>query len=597
MGVCGSKGNECWSGVVSPPSAVSGPTLLESRSRRLAQESNIASKPSMPYLRAGTVETCSGTGTPSDDTDPVAESLNTILEHLWPKISAYTSELIAKDVQPALEASLPQALRRGFRFDKKRCHLGHQPLEFRSFTIEKETQTTGRGDHQNLVFKARVEWKADCSIFLRVARTGIGIKGLTIKGVLLLKLIGLIDKPPFFEGIRAYFTNSPEIDLVFDGAARFLNLGPVHHKIQEVLSHQIDQLMVVPNRMGYAIMPEADIFMIKSPPAVGVLTLTISRANGLLAMDHPWFSQASSDPYVKVKCGALSFQTPTKYKSLSPDFHFEIAIPIYDQLRQSLLFQLFDEDFMKGDDFLGKASVAVRDMISWGRGHEQAIELCNEHGEKGKNGKLFLSAVWRPLSLSTSCHGEGLIFAGVYSAKKLPSMGKGAHFWVNISCTELQLGFQQEPHETARILEPDAKTSSNTEDDNLALTERLKILSKYGMSEADMATILQVDAEELRKSRSQRSVSQAVHVLTGLDRHEIRWDQGFEFPVKKLHKAVIQFEVMCELPHQSPKVLGTYHCSASELATCKQNTSWRTVKVPESGIILKIKLSARGLGV
>merc|ERR1711865_623666 len=138
----------------------------------------------------------------------------------------------------------------------------------------------------------RFEWNADCEIFLKFAGTGIGLRGVSIKGTLMLELVGLMDRPPFVEGIRAFLRNTPTIDLQFQGAGEsLLNVGVIRQQIVNVLRDQINSSLVVPNRMGFALVPNADIFMIKSPCAEGILTLTVWSAKKLLAMDNNWFSK------------------------------------------------------------------------------------------------------------------------------------------------------------------------------------------------------------------------------------------------------------------------------------------------------------------
>merc|ERR1719454_2236717 len=112
----------------------------------------------------------------------------------------------------------------------------------------------------------------------------------------MLELVGLIDRPPFVEGVRAFLANPPEIDVEFQGAVEtFLNVNIIRHQIINVLGDQINSALVVPNRIGFALVPHADIFTIKSPPAQGILTLNILNAKELLAMDTNWFSRPSSD--------------------------------------------------------------------------------------------------------------------------------------------------------------------------------------------------------------------------------------------------------------------------------------------------------------
>jgi len=544
----------------------------------------------------------SESSTPANFTGPVADALNRVLEHLWPRISRYATEVISTEVQPILQAALPSALA-GLRFDPERCHLGQQPLEFRKVVIEQEGQSTAAGDIQNLVFQARVEWDADCSIYLSFAGAGLGIRGLKIKGVLLLELVGLMDRPPFFQGLRTFFNNHPDIDLEFQGAAQgLLNSGVIRRRILDVIASQVANLMVVPNRLGFAVTPDADIFCIKSPPAQGLLRLTVHSAQNLLAMDTTWLGAGSSDPYVKVHCGGYSFRSPTQYKTLSPEFSYTVILPVSEPHHQRIRLDLFDEDQMTRDDFLGKLSLPVDALMSWGPESRKVMKLRSDADENGKNGTVCLSAEWRPLLLDTSgthTDSPGLVFAGVYAASKLPIMPEGTQYWVAIRCAGLSPGFDEAARTTDRCLEApdllDKDTPHSTSAAAMSMKSKLLLLKKYGMSEADMSKVLEVDEQKLRDSLLRRSDTDTAGDLARKSTQAVQWDCGFEFPVERLSDAVLSFELWCQSPNAAAKALGTYRCCVGELAECHNCTSWRTVEVPGTCALLKLKLGLRYL--
>eukprot|EP00931_Biecheleriopsis_adriatica_P072814 TRINITY_DN47211_c0_g1_i1.p1 TRINITY_DN47211_c0_g1~~TRINITY_DN47211_c0_g1_i1.p1 ORF type:complete len:590 (+),score=104.81 TRINITY_DN47211_c0_g1_i1:49-1818(+) len=547
-----------------------------------------------PSLTYSTVSEGNLDETPAGFTGPVAGGMNEILEHLWPRISAYASDAIINEVQPQLLAALPSALQ-GLRFEKERCHLGTNPVEFRSIHIDKETQITANGVTENLVFQARVEWFADLSVYLTLAGAGLGIRGLSFKGVLLLKLVGLMDRPPFFEGVRVYFNNSPDIDLQFQGTGNhLLNMGSIRSKILEMITSQINATVVVPNRLGYSIVPDADIFTLKSPPAQGVLTLTVWSADKLLPMDTNWFGRGTSDPYVSVACGAYKFRSPTKYKTLSPTFAYTVSVPIADAVHQRVQLELFDEDLLTSDDFLGKLSLPVSKLVDWGKRRRVTCQLVDEQGEKGKNGTVRVSSEWRPLLLDgkgTHFAGPGVVYTGIYSATKLPILGNGATYWVAVHCGNLLKGFEPLTSETEHLerLEEEATTDSPRRVE--MMKEKLALLRSYGMSEADMAKLLDVEEDMLAGSLERSSTSLALG-LAQPRTCTVQWDRSFEFLVGCAQEADVSFQVWCQAAGAS-KLLGTYKCQVSELAACHNGTSWRTVAVPNTQVSLKLKLQMR----
>lgn len=528
--------------------------------------------------------------TPTGFTGPVAEGMNEILTHLWPRISAYASEAIVTEVQPALLAVLPSALQ-GIRFDQEKCHLGDSPLEFRTIYINKETQQTARGVQENLVVQARVEWFSDLSVYLSLAGAGVGIQGLSFKGVLMLKLVGLMDRPPFFEGVRVYFNNLPEIDFVFQGAAQsLLNFSLMRHKLLDLIKAQLSDLMVVPNRLGYSIAPGTDIFEIKSPPAQGVLKLTVWSAKDILAMDKNLISKDSSDPYVTIACGAYRFRSPTKFCTLTPTFAWSCLIPIADKDHQRLHLEMFDEDLMSQDDFLGKRSFPTSTLIGWSAKKKTTCSLLDEDGQRGKNGTFVMSAEWMPLLLSATGEDRdkaGLVFAGVYSASQLPDRGDNAQYWILVRCSGVLPDFDQKPRETDKCERcPDSVAAFDERSDAMTLASKLAVLRKYGMSQADIASVLGIREETLRH------LDQSATNLP--DRWcTVNWDRSFEFLVYSAKESNLSFELWCQPASAAPELLGNYECCISDLSSRPSWTSWRTVTVPNTEIRLKLKLQMR----
>jgi len=594
MGACTSSANQ-----PALPAARTLPTLLtcrtplqpESSAKNLDKSLSVHLQPAPPNLRPQQVLPAEGTG-------PLSERLNAILELLWPKLSAYATESIMTELQPQLQQAMPRALQ-GICFDEEKCHLGHKPVQFRRIDMHKETQATATGHLENLVFTIDFEWNADCEIFLKFAGTGIGLRGVSIKGTLMQELVGLMDRPPFVQGVRSFLANPPEIDLEFQGAAEsLLNLGSIRQQIINVIRDQINSTLVVPNRMGVSLVPDADIFVIKSPPAQGILEVTVWSAKQLPAMDFNWFSKPSSDPYVTVGCGAHSFRSQTKCKTLSPQFEYTVTLPIWEEANQCLRFELFDEDTFSGDDFLGRLDLPVKELISWGSHQVFTHELLDEKGNGGSNGEVCLSAVWRPLLLdATGQHSDesGLVFAGVYSAWNLPHSEDATKYWVNVCCSGLMHGFDVGVTDTP-TLEPDGSNPLHDNSEDVAvLKEKLEVLRKHNVSKEDIAKILEVDVEKLDSAELGRSDTGLATGLAGSQRQKVNWDNGFEFPVEQVNKTTLSFDLKCQGSSGTPRSLGVYTCSVAELASCENCTSWRTVRVPGTPILLKLKIAARYL--
>eukprot|EP00933_Yihiella_yeosuensis_P031168 TRINITY_DN2471_c3_g1_i1.p1 TRINITY_DN2471_c3_g1~~TRINITY_DN2471_c3_g1_i1.p1 ORF type:complete len:632 (+),score=92.14 TRINITY_DN2471_c3_g1_i1:192-1898(+) len=540
----------------------------------------------------------SGASTPSHFRDATAPFLNNILDHFWPRVSTYVSEMVISQVQPALEEALPVALQ-GLRLET--CNFGTEPLQFRKVKIVKEKQVTASGDKQNLVFMARLGWDGDCDITLSFAGTRFGIKGLSIDGILLVELVGLMNQPPFFEGTRIFFNNVPEIDLEFQGcAAGIVNSSVVRNKIVEVVTNSIMDIMVVPNRMGYSVVPDADIFMIKSPPAQGLLTLTIWSAQDLPSMDTTWFGGVGkADPYVVIHCGSFTSRSPTIYKTLNPQWEHKVAVLIFEPNHQRVKIEVSDEDLLTHDDFIGKLTIPVSEMLNWGEHLRVVKQLIGEDDKPGRYGKISMSASYRPLEIGIekkhSPAASGLIFVGIHSASKVPAHAKGTTYWAVVRCSNPLSGFCKNAYETDRIVQQES-TSEEPTVDQLSMKSRLLLLQNYGLSQEDMATVLQVDEQSLQSALLHHSKTSAAVELAQLRTHDVLWECGRDFPVESVTDSFVTIELYCQEPSKKEKILGSLKYSISDLMTYKNWTTWMTEEIEGSCIMLKVKLGVRFLG-
>merc|ERR550534_976444 len=355
----------------------SSPTLLEnstpSRKQRPAGGDIQASPAALPVniSRTRCVSEGSIASTPQGYTGEVAGALNQIVDHLWPRISNYTTDLLLNEVQPQMQKNLPKLLD-NMSFHPDKCHLGSNPLEFRRIRIDREQQKTAAGGIDNLAIQARFEWDADCNIFLRFPKVpglpgaGLGIQGLSIHGVLILELVGLFNEPPFFEGVRIFMNKAPDIDVKFEGAAEgLLNFSWVREKIEGLVEESIAGLLVLPNRFGYAIAPDADLFRIKAPVSQGMLNITVWEAAGLPAKERTWLGKPSSDPYVVLTCGRETFQSHAVFKNLKPKWDWTASMLIQEVVHQRIRIDVFNDRTVGKDDFMGRTSLPVTKLLEW----------------------------------------------------------------------------------------------------------------------------------------------------------------------------------------------------------------------------------------
>eukprot|EP00913_Durusdinium_trenchii_P029236 g27405.t1 len=182
---------------------------------------------------------------------------------------------------------------------------------------EAEAGMTPFPDVQDADLTNCMEWHGDPSIFLQLAGQEGGVHGIMLRGQLLVELVHMLPYPPMFKGVRLFFLDPPELQ----------NVSLIQRKILDVVQGQLASRVVAPKFMGFK-MVNTDIFQITSPAAEGILRVTVWSANDLLPMDTSFFGKGTSDPYVKVRCGAHVLKSETFWKTLCPQFGFKASLPI-----------------------------------------------------------------------------------------------------------------------------------------------------------------------------------------------------------------------------------------------------------------------------
>ena len=87
--------------------------------------------------------------------------------------------------------------------------------------------------------------------------------------------------------------------------------------------------------------------------------MRVVAARNLRAMDFNGFS----DPYVKLQVGKQRFKTKVVKMNLNPEWDQEFSFVVAD-VREVLKFDVYDEDLIGIDDFLGQMKVPLEDLLA-----------------------------------------------------------------------------------------------------------------------------------------------------------------------------------------------------------------------------------------
>lgn len=126
---------------------------------------------------------------------------------------------------------------------------------------------------------------------------------------------------------------------------------------------------------------------------IGILRMTVLRANNLIADDKSLFGESSSDPYVQVTVGKQTEKTDVVSKTLNPEWStanvFDFPVHSRDEL---VGIEVLDYDLTSGNDSIGKArDHTVLELVNLMKEVEHTVQL----GEGPSGGTLTFLAQWR----------------------------------------------------------------------------------------------------------------------------------------------------------------------------------------------------------
>lgn len=138
----------------------------------------------------------------------------------------------------------------------------------------------------------------------------------------------------------------------------------------------------------------------------------------------------SSDPYVVFRCGSEKQKAAVKYRTLNPTWNQTFEFPVNPVQRVSgrMLLECRDHDLLRADDFLGNATIELREIPDDGSTQELSLDL-----EGVAHGMLNISVrfvpVGKPLDIAElsarSATTQGIRASG-RSTKKLAHLGSRA---------------------------------------------------------------------------------------------------------------------------------------------------------------------------
>ncbi|CAE7605518.1 esyt3 [Symbiodinium natans] len=363
----------------------------------------------------------------------------------------------------------------------EKCTLGTKPAELQSIQASKfcedpvEESTTIRLD-------AQLNYVGDCHVDISCTVGSLVLTQLQVTGEIVIELVRLQKHPPWFSGVRIYFSNRPKIDLVVQTEVLGLNANFefIKQKLVTALGDVIASQTVLPNRFCIPIADAISEVDLRTPTPQGVVRLVVVEARGLPdpGRSHwhnvlrPFLGSRGVPegpdvhPFVEVAIGAQVQRTEVVNGSLSPKWEhgncFDFVVD--DIKRQEVEFAVHDSDtgtFKWKATVLGCGGSKLAALLEGQRTENQLpgawIRLVTGPGKLIPAGQLQVRAEWRPLqqgrtagpvdapasiyvqpcsglwTVGPSSQSEWVLVADVLSATALPGDSNGQKHRVSLS--------------------------------------------------------------------------------------------------------------------------------------------------------------------
>lgn len=319
------------------------------------------------------------------------EWLNDVVLRLWPKIDLAVQKIIHDQVTPQLQESLPGPFKGTY---------------FKTFSLGQKTPRLGpvqvcqREDGLKLILD--VDYQSDVNIDISAVVASIGVKSISLKGQLMIRLAPLIDEMPVVGGLTAYFNDSPELDLIFTGVGNVADMPVLYGLIKQQISQAINAAIVLPNCIAVPLATEqqgVDPALLKKPKPLAMLRATALRASKLPSMDWSLVGKSSSDPFVKVTVANDSWSSSVVKQSCNPTWTDEDVhdFVVFDQ-DQHIWLEVYDKDMVTSADLIGKAKpLKVSNAMA-----ESEKHLALSDGGNKSCGSLQMKFQWLTLSEEVS---------------------------------------------------------------------------------------------------------------------------------------------------------------------------------------------------
>jgi len=288
------------------------------------------------------------------DSVPAAKMswVNWCIRRLWPHCEPALRNILLETIMPMMNEFIPGALR---------------PVSLKDFSLGSSHPILGplmiahkSGHDPDLQLDCVLNWEGDVTAILDVAGYAqVGISKVIVKGIICLKLRPFIDHIPVVGGVEVFFLNAPDIDLKFAGQLELANMSLLRPAINDAVKSAVAKKLVLPNIIQVDIQPESrkrgdPMISFRDVAPIAILRVKVMEASRLRGADWSlWSRTRTSDPYCVLQFGASKQSTRVIEKTTEPVWNETFDMLLHDW-KQSLTVSIYDYDFGKHDDLLGR---------------------------------------------------------------------------------------------------------------------------------------------------------------------------------------------------------------------------------------------------
>mmetsp|Transcript_15259 Transcript_15259/g.45234 ORF Transcript_15259/g.45234 Transcript_15259/m.45234 type:complete len:584 (-) Transcript_15259:158-1909(-) len=290
---------------------------------------------------------------PWKEGDKVAlEWVNLALKRAWPDLKGMLERKFKKNMAYQIREALPSWTEGHVSLDK--FVIGDTPP-----TVSM-VRSVAANEGIRVLLSAVVDSGIDAE--LSVGPIKLGVEKIKMFGDVAIEVSPLFPESPVAGAVNVFLTDSPSLQYQWTGLAKIAQLPLIKRAVRSAIDNFIASQYVYPNSFQKLVADEAELKTRKSLGGnvhpLGVLLIESMSAKGLESNDWKLSLtgiRRSCDPYLRFTLGAQERTTSTVKGTADPKWPEDEAyeLVVYDK-QQVLKCEVYDDDWMNEDDFLGQ---------------------------------------------------------------------------------------------------------------------------------------------------------------------------------------------------------------------------------------------------